>query len=279
VSGRQTYRYPHGPDLDLIPFDLGPARDRGSFELTADLARQDGILYGGTGAAAAVMAMESATQRDALWVVTQFLAPAEVGERIHWAVDTLAKGRHVAQVHVAATVGDRLIFCALGATGTARPHGITGQFDAMPHVTPPEDSPVLRHRFGHNRHFEFREATFGGPQPPGRLALWARLTSSAILTRASIAYLADKVPMAISRGAGTIGMGRSLDNSLRFAVTPSTGWVLLDLLGQVACDGYGHGSLAAWSTDGTLVATGSQTATMTLMLDGEDAAKRLERSV
>ncbi|HEX9548333.1 MAG TPA: hypothetical protein VF942_13420 [Acidimicrobiales bacterium] len=33
---------------ELIPFDLRPARNQGSFELTADLARHDGILYYGT---------------------------------------------------------------------------------------------------------------------------------------------------------------------------------------------------------------------------------------
>jgi acyl-CoA thioesterase len=283
VSQRDTNKepatYPHGPDLELIPFDLGPAHNQGSFELTTDLARHDGILYGGTGVAAAVMAMETATQRDALWVVTQFVAPARVGERIDWVVHTLAEGRYVAQLHVAATVNDRVIFYALGATGNARPNGLTGQFDTMPRVTPPEDSPVLRHPFGHDRHFDLREATFEATQPPGRLALWARLTSSADLTRAGIAYLADKVPMAISRGAGKLGRGTSLDNSLRFAMTPPTEWVLLDLLGQVASDGYGHGSLTAWSTDGTLVATGSQTATMTHTFDGEDAAERAWRIV
>ncbi len=51
--------YPHRRDLELIPFDLGPARNRGSFELTTDLARHDGILFGGTGVAASVMAMEA----------------------------------------------------------------------------------------------------------------------------------------------------------------------------------------------------------------------------
>src|SRR5581483_5227252 len=71
--------YPHAADLALIPCELAPGRDRGSFELVPELCRFDGALYGGTGVAATVMAMEAATQRDALWVVTQFVASTRVG--------------------------------------------------------------------------------------------------------------------------------------------------------------------------------------------------------
>jgi acyl-CoA thioesterase len=281
-STKESRSYPSRADLDLIPFDQGPARNQGSFELTSDLARHDGTLYGGTGAAAAVIAMETASQQDAIWLVTQFIAPARVGERISWVVHALAEGRHVAQLQVTATVEDRMIFCALGATGNPRPNGLTGQFDAMSRVTPPEDSPTLHHGLGapqlpgpgFHPHLELREATFERIRPQGRLALWARLTSSAELTRASVAYLADRVPMAMTRGAGRMGPGFSLDNCLRFAAIPRTEWVLLELQGQVATGGYGHGSLTAWSPDGTLIATGSQSATMTHMLDDLHATKR-----
>jgi acyl-CoA thioesterase len=228
------------------------------------------------------MAMETASQRDAIWLVTQFIAPARVGQRISWVVHTLAQGRHVVQLQVIATVDDRMTFCALGATGHPRPNGLTGQFDAMSRVTPPEDSPTLHHGLGapqlpgpgFHPNLELREATFERIRPQGRLALWARLTSSAELTRASVAYLADRVPMAMTRGAGRMGPGFSLDNCLRFAAIPRTEWVLLELQGQVATGGYGHGSLTAWSPDGTLIATGSQSATMTHMLDDLHATKR-----
>jgi acyl-CoA thioesterase len=280
-STEEPHSYPSSADLDLIPFDLGPTRNQGSFELTSDLARHDGTLYGGTGAAAAVMAMETASRQGAIWLVTQFIAPARVGERIRWVVHALAQGRHVAQLQVTATVEDRMIFCALGATGHPRPNGLTGQFDAMPQVTPAEDSPTLRHGLGapqlpdpeFHPNLELREAAFERIRPQGRLALWARLTSSAELTRASVAYLADRVPMAMTRGVGRLGPGFSLDNCLRFAAIPRTEWVLLELQGQVATGGYGHGSLTAWSPDGALIATGSQSATMTRMLDDLHATK------
>lgn len=269
--------YPRSADLDLISVDRGPLPNEGSFELTADLARHDGILYGGTGAAATVMAMEAATQRDAIWALTQFIGPARIGERISLVVHTLAEGKHVAQLQVTATADDRLIFCALGATGHARPNGLTGQFDTMPAVTSPEDSSPLRHGPGwperddlwFHPKLEFREATFEIDQPPSRLALWARLKSDCYLTRAAIAYLADRVPMAIARGAGQLAPGVSLDNCLRFAAIPPTRWVLLDLQGQVASSGYGHGSFTVWAPNGTLVASGSQSATMVPAHDRE----------
>ena len=84
--------YPHAADLALIPCELAPERDRGSFELTPELCRFDGALYGGTGVAATVMAMEAATQRDALWVVTQFVAQTRVESGVHSGLEVLYGG-------------------------------------------------------------------------------------------------------------------------------------------------------------------------------------------
>ena len=55
--------YPHAADLAVIPFTFVDDEERsvGDFPLTIDLARPDGALYGGTGIAASVMAMEAAT--------------------------------------------------------------------------------------------------------------------------------------------------------------------------------------------------------------------------
>src|SRR5689334_22715839 len=157
--------YPHATDLALIPFEFGPGNNVAHFVLTPDLARHDGVLYGGTGAAAAVMLMEAATQRDALWVATQFVAQAGVGERIDVVAHTLAEGKRIAQVHVVARVDDRVIFTALGATAHPRPHGLTGQYEEMPRVTAPDASSVLLHHGpapsererGFHRNLEFRE--------------------------------------------------------------------------------------------------------------------------
>lgn len=278
VEANRPVGYPRAADLDLIPLRFDPGAGRGSFELTPGLARHDGALYGGTGAAASVMAMEAATQRDALWVVTQFIAQAQVGETIDVDVDTPALGGRIAQLHVTAHVGDRTVFSALGATARPRPGGLTGQYLPMPWVSSPDDSDPTP--FGPpspvdgetavSRRLEFRQATPVGEPPPGSLMLWARLRGIDELTRAGIAYVADMVPAAVARAAGRFGAGFSLDNSLRFADVPPTEWALLDLRGELASNGYGHGSFTAWTPDGVLVATGSQTASMVYLFDSAD---------
>lgn len=283
--------YPRPADLELIPFQPGPGPGDASFsfELTHPLARHDGALYGGTGAAASVMAMEAATQRDALWVVTQFIAQAHVGETLDVEVEPLALGGRIAQLQVTATVGDRTIFRSLGAAAHPRPGGLTGQYVPMPTVTPPGDSgpapfgpPPEDGEAGEagagagagdvafTRRLEFRQATYLGEPPPGATALWARLRGIDELTRAGVAYVADMVPTAVARAAGKLGAGFSLDNSLRFADVPPTEWVLLDLHGELASHGYGHGRLTAWTPGGTLVATGSQTASMVHLFEADE---------
>jgi acyl-CoA thioesterase len=274
----------HASDLALIPLQFGDDRSRASFVLTPGLARHDGALYGGTGAAAAVMMMEATTERDALWVATQFVAQARVGESIEVEARTLAAGKRIAQLDVVARVDDRIIFTALGATARARPNGLTGQFEAMPRVTTPDHSPPL-HRgpggpemreLGFSRNLEFREALLDEPDTRA-MALWARLTPAPrAMTPAGVAYVADMVPGAVARAAGKLGGGFSLDNALRFAEVPPTEWVLLHLRGDVATHGYGHGSFTAWSSDGALLATGSQTASMTHIFDGPDDPKIVE---
>jgi acyl-CoA thioesterase len=276
--------YPHATDLALIPFELGPDRSCGHFVLTPDLARHDGALYGGTGAGAAVMLMEAATQRDALWVATQFVAQARLGESIDVTAETLAEGKRIAQLQVVARVDERVIFTALGATAHPRPHGLTGQYEEMPRVAPPDECAPL-HRgpaqsevreVGFNRNLEFREAVLDEPHSRA-MALWARLTPPRReLTPAGVAYLADMVPGAVARAAGKLGGGFSLDNALRFAEVSESEWVLLYLRGDVASHGYGHGSFTAWSSDGALLATGSQTASMTHVFDGPDDPQMAE---
>ena len=270
--------YPHASDLALVPFRFGADRSHARFVLSPDLARHDGALYGGTGAAAAVMSMEAATQRDALWVATQFVAQARLGEHIDVETRILAAGKRIAQLEVVARVDDRVIFTALGATAHPRPDGLTGQYDEMPRVTPPDRSVPLHQRaaapemrdLGFSRNLEFREAALDEPGTRS-MALWARLTPPRReITPAGLAYLADMVPGAIARAAGKLGGGFSLDNALRFAEVRPTEWVLLHLRGDVATHGYGHGSFTAWSSEGALLATGSQTASMTHVFDGSD---------
>jgi acyl-CoA thioesterase len=278
VADREPDAYPHAADLALIPLAIDSDGRAGHFVLTPDLARHDGVLYGGTGAAAAVMMMESATRRDALWVAAQYVSQPRLGDRVDVVATPLAEGKRIAQVQVVARVGDAVAFTALGATAHPRANGLTGQYHEMPRVSAPDASEPLqqgpmtselrRHNFGRN--VEFRDARFEEPHPR-TMALWARLTPPRRpMTAAGLAFVADMVPGAIARTAGKLGGGFSLDNALRFARVAPVEWVLLHLRGDAAADGYGHGSFTAWSSDGVLLATGSQTASMTHVFDGPD---------
>ena len=229
LPGARADAYPHAADLALIPFATGSDRSAVHFVLTPDLTRHDGALYGGTGAAAAVMLMEAATQRDAVWVATQFVAQARIGERIDLVAHTLAAGKRIAQVHVVAQVDDRIIFTALGATAHPRPHGLTGQYDDMPLVSPPEAqcaAPSGPGAVGVGRSAASTATSSSARQPskcrsPRAMALWARLTGPGrAMTAAGVAFVADMVPGAIARAAGKLGGGFSLDNALRFADDP-----------------------------------------------------------
>jgi acyl-CoA thioesterase-2 len=164
----------------------------------------------------------------------------------------------------------------------ARDGGLAGQYASMPSVSSPDASAqqqrfspanlaakatgMTMHEDSYVQRVELRDAVGGGDER-GHVLLWARLLDEPALTPAGVAFLADMVPVAIARAAGKAGAGVSLDNSMRFGPAADTEWVLLELSGDLASGGYGHGSLRAWATDGTLLATGSQTANMIYVAD------------
>jgi hypothetical protein len=179
----------------------------------------------------------------------------------------------------------------VGSTATPRAEGLHGTGQVMPRVPPPGEcgpwggprrpdgrpavsgaAEVLeRGAVGHHLVSEHREAPFldpamGGAGRPGHMALWARLTGDLAQppSPAGLGFLADLIPLAVSRACGVAGAGTSLDNSLRIgdpAEVPGAGeWVLLELDAHVAVGGYGHGHVHLWSPDGRMLATGSQSA-------------------
>jgi acyl-CoA thioesterase len=279
-------------DRDLLGLEPHPD-DPGALSLVVvpSLCRTDGRFYGGAAIAAALAASEAATGRPALWSTTQLVAIADLDERIRIDTEIVASGKTVDQVQVRGTVGDRLIFNAVGAAATARDGGLDGTGQVMPRVTPPEDSESLHDRMagaaggdlvkgrvggnrqelavGHHLISEHRFADFLDPTPerPGRMAVWSRLTGALSegpprMTPAAIAFLADLVPLAVSAAAGVAGAGTSLDNTLRVGEPIDSEWVLLDVDADVAVGGYGHGHVRIWSPDGHIVAVGSQSARM-----------------
>jgi acyl-CoA thioesterase len=113
---------------------------------------------------------------------------------------------------------------------------------------------------GHYLASEFREIPREDSDPAGRLMMWARVFDETATTAAKLGFLADMVPLAICDAAGVMGAGTSLDNSLRVGHLVDCDWILLDLRGQLAHEGYGYGEAHCWSPDGTLLGTGTQTA-------------------
>ncbi len=244
-----------------------------SFELTDPLSRLDGMLYGGTGLTASVVAMEAATGRGALWATTQFVATAGVGNRIDCRAEVLAEGRRVSQVRVTATADGAVLFVAVGSTASERPSGYTGQFGEMPAVEPPDGSPEYTWRLptdlpsepvGFLLSSEFRHAiTVGGDGSYAPFLSWARMRGRP-MTRAMLGFVADMVPSGVARAAGRAGGGRSLDNSIRFGAEPDTDWVLVELEPHFAHEGFGHGLARLWSPDGRLLAVATQSASLLL---------------
>lgn len=249
-------------------FELRPTGDgRYAFDLTPALARFDGRLFGGAGLAASVAALEAASDRGALWTTVQFVGSAEIGERIECGVDLLAEGYNTSQGRVTATVGDRLIFLALGSTARSRDDGFGADLGMMPSVPTPDQCEPWMPEFpvppesitarGPFSTAEFRLAK----RDDGSVNLWTRMKAGP-LTRLTLSYLADFVPSAVLRAAGRNGGGTSLDNSIRFgrAPAPDTDWILVDTEPYLADSGYVHGGARLWSADGQLLAVASQTA-------------------
>lgn len=289
---------PSDADVDLAFFGLtpvdglhdgGPAAPGGSarfaFDVVEHLCRIDGLLYGGAAIGASMTVAAGITGRPALWMTTQFVSSVQRGATVTVDVDVLAAGRRTSQVRVTGTAADgSVVFASLGATGAHKTDGLTGNFDALPGVTPPAESQPLGNPFsrmadaagielpyvpepkGFATAVESRQPVSTTPPDTGagRECLWLRRRDGGTLTPAVVAYLADLIPSSVARAAGKLGGGTSLDNTFRVGTWVDTEWVLLDLRPHFAVGGYGTGTALLWSERGELLATASQTASMVL---------------
>jgi acyl-CoA thioesterase len=268
----------HPADLALLRPELDEDPRSGRFEVASGLVRHDGALYGGTGLAVAVLAMQAATGRDPRWATAQFVSQPGMGAVVEWTTEVLAAGRRSAQVSVRATTDGEVVFTALGSTGESVEGGLEGTYLTMPRVAGPEETTKggtlasIPNPDSYTQRIELREAdVLDEDGPPA--AIWVRRRDDAPFTPVGLAFAADFVPLAIARAAGKVGAGASLDNSLRFRGGEAEGWVLLELHGDFASGGYGHGTVVIWSEAGELLATGSQTAAMKYLWDEGDEPK------
>lgn len=228
-----------------------------------------GFLFGGCGLAAAITAMESATERPVVWATAQYLSYAHQPAIVDIDVTVAVAGRHTSQARAVGKVGDNEIFTVNAALGQ-RKLDLEGTWEQPPDVPPPEDSPNRTLRFPGVEtimdRLDLRLANArawdeldGNPAPDGRSALWARMPDLLeVSSGAALAILGDYVPFGIAQALGRIGGGNSLDNTLRVYQLVTTDWVLLDVRVHGIANGFGHGEVHLWSRDGTLLATASQ---------------------
>jgi acyl-CoA thioesterase len=90
--------------------------------------------------------------------------------------------------------------------------------------------------------------------------MWMRTRDGAAVDAALLAVFADFVPSGLAAALGRTGGGNSLDNTLRICRIVPTGWVLCDVRIGAVARGFGHGAIYMYAEDGTLMASGSQSA-------------------
>jgi acyl-CoA thioesterase II len=236
-----------------------------------------GGLYGGAGIAVASAAVESATGRTLRWITCQFVGSAYDGETVRVEVQTDNEGHRISQAHILGTVGDRVVFRAVAATGDPKPDLVETRWVTMPQVPAPEDcedmplepggeskgasmEPVER-RLAHGPPLD--QFLQDEPRPHGfQMSFWSRMTDTRSASPAMLGWLADIVMMGIVAGTGQAFGGKSLDNTLRMVTRADPDWVLVDLRPVAISDGYAYGDVHLWSPDGQLLATASQTASV-----------------
>lgn len=275
--------------LGLVAERDAPGRFR--FTVEDRLSRMDARLYGGTAIAVSIATAEALTGRPVLWMTTQFVATAAQGTEISALAEVLAPGKRTNQVRITGTdPSGTAVFASLGATGHHREGGMTGEFERMPKVAPPDEGESAANPFavmakaagverpespamvapsfprdtGFASVVEMRAAeVLDHPDAgPGRICMWLRRKDRHPVTPALAAFMADMVPMSVALACGAMAGGTSLDNSIRIGTFVPTEWMLLDLRPHLAAGDYGHGSAHIWSEDGHLMATASQTASM-----------------
>jgi acyl-CoA thioesterase-2 len=207
--------------------------------ITPGVCTGGGFLFGGCGLGAAIEALEGTTGRPVVWATAQYVG------------------------HVA----DREVFTVNAALGE-RPLEVSGQWDTMPEVPPPDDSPPRAYRNPEAdslmRRIDTRIAIgrdfrdLDGTQGTGQSALWARMPDLLDMSAAALAILGDYVPFGVGQALGVMAGGNSLDNTLRVAKVVPTDWVLVDIRVHAVSNGFGHGLVHLWAEDGTLLATASQ---------------------
>ncbi len=252
-------------DLAFLGLRLDEDGAHATLTVTPRLCTPFGFLYGGTGIAACAAVAEAVTGRPLVWVTTQFVDNAFADEQVSFDVAVVAAGRATSQTQVRATVGDRVVLVAATAH-TVRPEGEVVHWGTAPAAPGPDGCVPFRFPFPPRLGTSFMDELdrrVPAVQPGldhGRVTMWVRVPGWPVWSPAALAFVADIVPMAVNEALGREPGGTSLDNTVRVvrAGRPGGGWVLLDIEAQGFGRSIGHGQVRVWSTDGELLAVGSQ---------------------
>ena len=241
---------------------------RWSMAVTPELSTSGGFLFGGCGLGAAIAAMEDTTGRQCVWATAQYLSYATPGEVLDIDVTIAVNGHQMTQARAVCHVGNREILTVNAALGF-RPFDRRGQFERMPEVPRPLETPVRRSRLPisgsiadrlEQRLVKGRDVEdVDGALSDGQVLMWSRIpTVITAIDAPALAVMGDFVPMGVGQSLGIHGSGNSLDNTLRVVNLVPTEWVLLDIRIHAVDRGFGHGLVHMFADDGTLLATASQ---------------------
>jgi acyl-CoA thioesterase II len=219
------------------------------------------FLFGGCALGAAISAMEGSTERPVIWATAQYLNYARPPSVMDIDITIASEGRNITQARAVAHVGNTEIVTVNAALGD-RSLDLSGQWPEMPEVDPPIGLPRREGRGNVEDSIMARLDQRWAQQDPkaGRTVLWSRMPDLLEVSAASLAVLGDYVPMGISQALDLDTMSNSLDNTLRVGTIVPTEWVLIDIRVDLVSRGFGHGVVYLWATDGTLMATASQSA-------------------
>lgn len=238
------------------------------------------FMFGGVGLAAAIVAAEQATGRNAVWASAQFLSYARIGDTLDLAVEVLNEGRNVSQLRVLATDAGNPILTVNAAVGD-RDRVPEGQWARPPEMPPPDQClpmplwPTQDAALMDRLDIRLAPGRYGATprdgrrSPDGRMVMWMRAKENAPVDAALLAVFADFVPSGLAADFGSPGGGNSLDNTLRICRIVPTDWLLCDVRVSAAARGFGHGAIYMYATDGTLMASGSQSVILRLPGPGE----------
>lgn len=236
-----------------------------------ELTTPGNFLFGGCGLAAALVALEAASDRPTVWSTAQYLSYAPTDSVLDLTVTLAAVGSRVTQGRVVARTGDAEILTVNAALGVPGDLDAEGVWEMPPEVPPPDECPPRRLpsffstsifdqidvRLAKGRSFEEISSGSATPGEPTS-ALWARVPGHLEPSAATLAILGDYVTGGVSQPLGRRTMSRSLDNTLRVVRLEPTEWVLCDIRIQALSGGFGQGTAFLWSETGNLLATASQ---------------------